>query len=95
LERFENKDNILRNRKKLIYSSNPDRGRDFLLKMFPRMLEKDPELELHIFSYYPAEIADREEFRKEIPNVHYRGYVDQETLAKEYLSSGVWVYPCT
>lgn len=40
---------IVRNPKKLVYASSPDRGLIPLLKIFKKAKELDPELELHIF----------------------------------------------
>jgi len=92
LERFENKD-VKRQKKKIIYSSNPDRGLEHLLDWFPELYAWDPEVELHVFSYYPDNITKDPKFFRDIPGVIYRGYVDQDQLAEEYMSSRVWVYP--
>lgn len=44
-------------RNKLIYSSSPDRGLEYLVGMFPFMKERYPELELHI--YYGWTMIDK------------------------------------
>lgn len=93
LERFEQK--IRRNPKKLIYSSNPDRGLIVLFDIFEELYKWDSELELHVFGYYPDNIRKHPNYWKEMPGVIYRGYHDQDALAREYLSSKLWLYPCT
>lgn len=86
---------VKRNNKKLIYSSNPDRGLTFLFDIFEELHKWDPELELHVFGYYPENIRKHPTYWREIPGVIYRGYHKQYELAAEYLSSKLWLYPCT
>ena len=43
------KDAPLRNPKRVIYSSSPDRGLQTLLEMWPAILKQEPEAELHTF----------------------------------------------
>lgn len=93
LKRFEQKTG--RNAKKLIYSSNPDRGLVILFDIFEELYKWDPELELHVFGYYPDNIRKHPNYWKDMPGVIYRGYHDQDALAKEYMSSKLWLYPCT
>lgn len=93
LKRFEQK--IRRNPKKLIYSSNPDRGLTVLFDVFEELHKWDSELELHVFGYYPDNIRKHPKYWREIPGVIYRGYHKQYELAAEYLSSKLWLYPCT
>lgn len=42
------KENIVRNPKRIMYASSPDRGMLSALQIFERAQEKDPELELHL-----------------------------------------------
>jgi glycosyltransferase involved in cell wall biosynthesis len=93
LKRFEQK--IRRNPKKLIYSSNPDRGLVVLFDIFEELHKWDPELELHVFGYYPDNIRKHPSYWREVPGVIYRGYHNQDALAREYMSSKLWLYPCT
>jgi len=93
LKRFES--TVCRNNKKLIYSSNPDRGLVILFDIFEELHKWDPELELHVFGYYPDNVRKHPTYWRELPGVIYRGYHNQEDLAKEYLSSKLWLYPCT
>ncbi|MBC7473527.1 MAG: glycosyltransferase family 4 protein, partial [Candidatus Sericytochromatia bacterium] len=43
---------IIRSEKRLIYTTSPDRGLDLLLKFFPEIREKVPDVELHIYSSF-------------------------------------------
>lgn len=98
---------IERNPKKVVYSSSPDRGLDYILEhIWPRVLHAEPKAELHI--YYGWNNFDRflnmfpqlREFRSKVmdllshsQNVVQHGRVDQLKLAKEMMSAGVWLYP--
>jgi len=86
---------VVRNPKKLIYSSNPDRGLVHLFDIFEYLHNWDPELELHVFGYYPENIRKSPTYWKEMPGVIYRGYTEQYELAAEYMSSKLWLYPCS
>lgn len=93
LENYNQK--IERNDKKLIYSSNPDRGLTILFDIFEELHKWDPELELHVFGYYPENVRKHPSNWKEMPGLVYRGYHKQHELAAEYMSSKLWLYPCT
>lgn len=95
-------------RKRLIYSSTPYRGLAHLLKIFPAVLEKHPDAELHIFSGFdvykgtdPVPEREMNEFKailqgfQRIPNVFMRGNMVQRDLAREFMSAGVLAYPST
>lgn len=102
------KSKIVRNPKKLIYASSPDRGLANLLKIFKRAREYDPKLELHVFygfnninkligyqkrfGFYKRTKEEILELLKQ-PNVYFRGRVSQVRLYKEWLSAGIWCYP--
>jgi glycosyltransferase involved in cell wall biosynthesis len=86
---------VKRNPKKLIYSSNPDRGLIVLIDIFEELHKWDPELELHVFGYYPDNIRKLPTYWRDTPGLIYRGYADQKELAMEYMSSKLWLYPCT
>jgi glycosyltransferase involved in cell wall biosynthesis len=106
MRQVEAEGSITRNHKKIMWASSPDRGLLNLLGIFERALEYVPDLELHAFYGFDninkmakqyswmGEARDRILARmKNIPNVHWRGRVDQITLYREWLSSGMWVYP--
>jgi tetratricopeptide (TPR) repeat protein len=92
-----------------IYSSFPNRGLLQLLEMWGDIIEKQPKASLHIFAdvdgNWVNSIAPKhmEEIRKLLnkyksidnSNIHYRGWTSKEELAKTWLSSEFWFYPCT
>ncbi len=95
-------------RKRLVYSSTPYRGLAHLLKIFPAVLERHPDAELHIFSGFdvykgtdPVPAREMNEFRavmqgfQRIPNVFMRGNLIQRDLAREFMSASVLAYPNT
>ena len=106
LTRFETPDGqFLRNPKRVIYSSSPDRGLLSLLEMWPQIRVQEPQAELHVF--YGFANWDKSEqvnvdrdrikallFDLALQGVTFHGRVDQKTLAEAMLRSGVWAYPC-
>lgn len=99
-----------RNTKKVVYSSSPDRALPVLLKVWPKIRERVPEAELHVFYGFfnwrkaaeargaqdelmGIDFLERQMADLESQGVHNRGKVDQDTLAKEFLSAGVWAHP--
>lgn len=94
----------LRNSKRAIYSSSPDRGLDFLLEIWPQVRFHVPDAEL-AFCYatvydkvaetVPEIRAFREKIRhlSEQPGVVNMGSLTQPQLAREMQSSGVWLAP--
>lgn len=98
---------VCRERKRLIYTSNPQRGLIFLLYIFVKIKLKHPEAELHIFSNsamfdmeWPPLIARDLPHEailnmfKPIPGCFVHGTILQKQLAQEYMKSAIWVYPC-
>lgn len=98
--------NIIRNPKRLIYTSSYDRGLEHLLEMWPDVLKEVPDAELHIFYGWNTydkmvEVGRRTtEFKDKMiklmdkPNVFEHGRVGHKALAKEFLKSGIYAYPC-
>jgi len=95
-----------RQRRRLIYSSTPYRGLEFLPGIFKDIRATVPDAELHIFSDfkvyagagdYPPEMIQKYEQLKallsKIPGCVFRGNVLQEALAKEFMQSSVLCYP--
>lgn len=100
LSRFEEK--VERNPLKVVYSSSPDRGMVELLQMWPWVAGVVPGAELHL--YYGWDNIDKypqlRPFKQQAvsliertPNVTWHGRVDQQELAREFLSASVWAYP--
>jgi glycosyltransferase involved in cell wall biosynthesis len=92
---------------RFFYSSSPDRGLDTLLELFPRIRERLPQAELHIFYGFenwdralglrvdPASEAWRDRIRAAMqqPGVFFHGRIGQEELAREMMRSDIWFYP--
>ncbi len=93
---------VARNPNKLIYISRPERGLKPLLQIFPKMRERNPELELHICRYYSMyeplpniqAICDEADRAVEsAQGVHYLGNLNKADLYREIASSALMVYP--
>ncbi len=95
-----------RRRKKLIYTSAPYRGLTFVPKIFSEVLRRHSDAELHVFaglSVYDTDepfrgpyVADYDRIKRELsklPNCEVHGNVVQYRLARELMSSSIWVYP--
>jgi len=98
--------NIVRNPKRLIYSSSPDRGLLTLLKIFERAKEWVSDLELHIYyGFKGIDLAierghnNLKKYKDEIynylnkPGIYFHDRIPQDKLIEEYLKSGIWCYP--
>lgn len=94
-----------RQRKRLIYTSQPSRGLAYLPRIFRELKTKHPELELHIFSsgklYEPVWIKsavhhDYDQLfslLKSMEGCYVHGNILQKDLAREYMKSAIWAYP--
>lgn len=91
--------------KRLIYSSAPNRGLIHMLKIFPALKKKHPDLEFHIFSSFDRYYVDlnnemlekREDFLQEfrkIDGCYVHSSLPQKELALELLKSSLLTYPC-
>jgi glycosyltransferase involved in cell wall biosynthesis len=104
LARFDK--NVERNPHRAVYSSSPDRGLQTAIEIWPRVRQRVPDAELHV--YYGFEnwepfaddaqkltIAHLKKMLKdhEQYGVVYHGRTPQDKLAEEFLKSGVWCYP--
>lgn len=90
---------------RLIYSSSPDRGLVYLLKMWPDIIKEVPEANLHI--YYGFDVFDaihkgapgRMKWKQMVlnlmrqPGITYHGRIGHNDLHKEMAKSGIWAYP--
>jgi len=91
---------------RMIYTSSYDRGLEHLLKMWPEIRKEVPDAELHVFygwnTYdYFTSIGMRDGKFKEYltpllsqDGVTDHGRVGHKKLAREFLKSKFWVYPC-
>lgn len=93
-------------RKRLIYSSTPYRGLEFLPPIFRKLRERHSDAELHVFSGYkvyqgsaptdPRQLAAYQEICRRlqtIPGVQIHGNVQQKQLAREFMKSSILAYP--
>jgi glycosyltransferase involved in cell wall biosynthesis len=105
LEEIE-KENIVRNPKKIMYASSPDRGMKYALQVFKKAREFVPDIELHMFygfdnldklikdqpdSPLAKSKAEIMELLKQ-PNVNFHGRISQPELYRQWLSTGIWIY---
>ena len=95
---------------KFIYSSYPDRGLYELLQMWPDIVAKYPESNLHIYSDIDGKWVNnvKPEVMKKIRdlyaqydkypngmNIYKYGWVNKKVLAEAWKSAEYWLYPCT
>ena len=101
------KKEVEKKRKRLIYSSSPNRGLKFIPDLYNTLIKKHPDLEIHIFSsakMYSGYAAGEAQLApivpeivsrlKELPNCHYHESTLQKDLAKEFMKSSILFYPC-
>ena len=109
IEEVENEGLPVRNPRRIMYASSPDRGLEPLLRIFKRVREIVPDAELH--TYYGFNNIDKlikqgsmvnqfavqkntiTELAQETPGVIMHGRVSQKELYKEWLTAGIWCYP--
>ena len=96
----------LENKKKysFIYPSFPNRGLLYLLKMFPKIVERYPDAKLNVFCnldlaylHYAKEEIDeiRTLLQQQSAYVTNHGWVNKETLKRYWSESHIWFYPST
>lgn len=90
---------------RFIYSSTPDRGLDTILELWPKVRDKLPDAELHVFygwgTFYefqknnPERMAWMKKVQEMMKQdgVFDHGRVGQKELALEMLKSSFWLYP--
>lgn len=91
-----------------VYASSPDRGLSQILSFWPEILTAEPTAELHVaygWENIDKMIAggrrDLQAFRidmteriEKAKNVVWHGRLPQDELARLYMESVAWVYPC-
>ena len=91
--------------RKLIYTSRPERGLVWLLSaIFPKLLEKFPDLKLHVATYdFPFELAPEHQAAHALCNalieklgdsVVKLGSLSKSELYREMATAAALVYPC-
>jgi len=103
LELFEQlrRENLERDRNKLIYAARPERGLDVLLRdIMPRLLAKNENLRLYIAGYanrppdWQSFYAECDELAARLGDCVIRlGCLSKRELYQHYLSAGLYVYP--
>ena len=95
----------VRNRKRLMYASSPDRGLLYLAMIFQRARELMPDLELHVYygfdniekiiDKFPGVRKKTNEIRKMLdqPGLEFHGRMGQPELIREWLKAGIWCHP--
>lgn len=91
-----------------VYSSSPDRGLELAVRLWPKVRERVPDAELHVFYGFegwqavggqhplgPPHLGARElrELCGRTPGVVFIGRVSQARLAREFMRARVWAYP--
>lgn len=103
LARYAEKIEPIPNR--IIYCASPDRGLHHLLRMWPKIRERIPNAELHV--YYSFGGFERSKWRMDAyaatwwyvkthlgqPGVFNHGPVGKQTLAREQMKASLMVYP--
>lgn len=89
-------------KKRLIYTSVPDRGLDDLLGAWPALHERFHDWELAIFSgfqtwgkeaSFESGLMNRLQQLADAPGVTWQAPLPKAALAQELLASRIWVYP--
>lgn len=101
------KQKVKRNPYKIVYGSSYDRGLKELLEMWPEIKSYEKRAELNIFygwggidKQIEAGDSNFEHFKDEIDylmkqeGIEVLGRISHLEVAKEFLSAGVWCYPC-
>jgi SAM-dependent methyltransferase len=93
---------------RMIYSSAPDRGLELLLDLMPKIRERVPDAELHVYYGFEtmesmARMANNQgvlDFAKRMrerlqstPGVTWHGRQPQRVLAEAQKASKIWAYP--
>jgi glycosyltransferase involved in cell wall biosynthesis len=95
----------VRHPKRLIYSSSPHRGLTYMSFIFKELKKLHTDLEFHVFSStnryrqdYTAEIEQEDRLfldpLRNLPGCYLHGSILQKDLAREFMKSSVWIYPC-
>ena len=92
IERFLYKD-IKKIPYRFIYSSSPDRGLNYLIKIIPKIKENYPETVLQLFINKNNIDNDILTIINKLDYVYLNSRVSQEQLAIEFLKSDIWLYP--
>lgn len=87
---------------KIVFPSSPDRGLDRAMRIIDRVIDKYPEMRLHVFygfdNLYKYGLGKRADEMKAMiaqrPWVVFHGFTPQNELIKHYKEASVWLHPC-
>lgn len=91
---------------RIIYSSSPDRGLKHIIRIWPRLKERHPEISLRVFydvesmqgykwmHELRAEDARTIDEGKHLSGVEYVGAISQADLRREQKAASLLLYPC-
>ena len=94
---------LKQNNYSFIYPSFPNRGLLYLLRMFPKIVERYPTAKLNVFCNFDLDYFNsmREEMNEiqsliqsQSANVVNHGWVNRETLNRYWSEADIWFYPC-
>lgn len=91
----------LKDPKKIVFSSSPDRGLENAIKVMEKVRSEGTEAELHVFYGFDnmrkmgmgAEADRLEKLIYERPWIKFHGNVSQKKLTEELKSAVLWLYP--
>jgi glycosyltransferase involved in cell wall biosynthesis len=84
----------VRERRRVVYTSQSRRGLKRLLELFPRIRAIVPEAELHIYGYeYNREVTPTDSELFDLRGVVWKGRMRKSDLARELRSAAVLAYP--
>lgn len=98
---FRTDDHVFRDEKRLVWTPTPFRGLEHMVRLMPRIVEKVPEAELHIYggmTVYQYKDHGFDKIYDEIKgnnNIVVHGSLGQRELASELQKARVWSYTCT
>lgn len=86
---------------KIVYSSSPDRGLDWAMRVMDYVVREVPQARLHVYYGFDnmekmgmtSEVKHFKDMMKERPFVVAHGNIGQKELAAEFRSANVWLYP--
>lgn len=102
-----NSPQVVRNPRRVIFTSSPDRGLQQLLEIWPDVMKAVPDAELEVFYGFqlfdkfhagnPASMQWKAKIVAQLsqPGIVKHGRLSQPELAEEMLTCGIWAYPAT
>jgi hypothetical protein len=73
-----------------LYASSPDRGFDELVRLWPEVVEREPEATLIVTYGIEPDTIDK----RDMPNTMFLGKVDDQLMNQLFRTSDFWLHPC-